>query len=211
MFLLEKSLQQVNNASNGSAPAEAHQTAAGDLREAISEFQRALSYESDNAFAHLLVASSYFNLAQFEEGGEDLKLHVKHLRLAYAAKDSPSTGSAVREEIEAEYALLVSKDIPTAVARYEALAAQHGGSQSRSRFGLRAQWMLAGIYLGDWGTRSCAPNVVDEKKARQKIVQIMAQWPDAPETAFYRQCMAGATKGQEMRVPIGGNPLASRH
>lgn len=175
------------------------------LDRAVQELTAAVEQEPTNPLAHLLLASCYFNLARAHESGEARIRHQQHLKLAYEHRDSdPFSDDPVRLEIEADYALLVAKDVPAAVRRYEELT--RVPQQSRGRFALRAHWMLAGIRLGDWGVTSYAPQLIDPEKARQHVLQILSNWPDSPEAEFYRKCMREGES--EMDVPLERGILA---
>ena len=54
---------------------------------------------------------------------------------------------------------------------------------------LRAHWMLAGIYSGDWGVAKDekGKQVIDPAKARTHLIQILAHWNESSEAEFIRR------------------------
>jgi hypothetical protein len=126
----------------------------------------------------------------------------------------------VRLEINAQYALLVTRDITTAIGHFRRLAGIGvGGDPSGSgngaggpdavdaRFDLRAHWMLAGIHLGDWDAISWGWDHVDPAQAREHILAILAFWPHSPEAAFYRECLEHSLP-DSLDIPVGAPQLA---
>ncbi len=84
-------------------------------------------------------------------------------------------------EIEGDYFLLVKRDIPEAIARYETMTQPDQPLQSQ----LRGHWMLSGIYAGDWG--NAQQPTVDPAKARLHVMQIMANWPNSPQASLLKK------------------------
>lgn len=177
------------------------------LKQAQRHIERALAIEPNSPFAHYLMANCSFNLSRHEHADEERARYFEHLKSAYELRNHAPTGSnRVNIEIEAEHQLVVTKDIGMAVRGYRQLldAAENEGG----RFALRAHWMLAGIHLGDWGTMSEAPKLVDPEVARMHIIEIMAKWPDSPEAAFYQRCLQESGEN-EMVIPVRMDQLAS--
>src|SRR6185436_5754373 len=90
------------------------------------------------------------------------------IKRAYQKRED-SQVDLVKVEIEADYNLIVKKDFAGAITLYESLAtAPH---DSTLHTALRAHWMLAGIYSGDWGVDA---SLVDAKKAREQLLLVLA-------------------------------------
>ncbi len=83
-------------------------------------------------------------------------------------------------EIEADYGLLVEHQIAESIDKYKRLTNDDVPLQSQ----LRAHWMLAGIYAGDWSVDKAH---LDSKLARDHVVQILSNWPDSPEALLLKQ------------------------
>ena len=204
--LLERSLQFVKSSGDPSGDEEAQ--AAALLKEAVVELRTAALHESDNPFTHLLLANCYFNLAEYDFGGDELTRHYDHLRLAYQYRNHDAfKADPMQTEIEAIYALLVTKDLETAIKKYDALI--QSTQLSKGRFALRAHWMLAGIRLGDWGSQDYAPQLVDANQARSHILNILALWPRSSEAAFYQRCIRDSRGESEMKISVGEGRLAA--
>jgi hypothetical protein len=193
LYSLEKSLSATSDNSKG---------ALALLRSALTEFKAASQYDSDNPVVELLLAQTYFNLLALGETMDETHRHFLHLQRAYELRSKPDfAATSWPAEIEGYYALFVEKDIDRAVKVFEEVAAKPGRETEMGA--LRAHWMLAGLYLGDWDSRVFAPNVVSADKAREHVLAILAQWPQMAEAEFYRQCMKQnrSTNG-EVLVPL---------
>ena len=125
------------------------------LDQAEQQLAQALELDGRNATAHLLLANCCFNQAEFYASGNKMaeaekkvQQYRQALERAYQNRGDVKVQS-VGLEIQADYNLLYRKDYAQAVTFYEQLAnaADTAGLQSV----LRAHWMLAGIYSGDWG------------------------------------------------------------
>jgi hypothetical protein len=199
LYALEKSLAAETPRSSGS-DSSGQADAATLLKSAQSEVQAASDLEADNPAVELLLALVHYNLSQLDESGSDQRQHFEHLQRAYDLRDKAEfAGSAWKQEIEAYHALLMNKDVPTAINAFMAIATEPGRESTNSA--LRARWMLAGIYLGDWNSRVYSPDIVDVTKAREQVVTILARWPHLPEAEFYQRCMKDSSNG-EVRVPL---------
>lgn len=156
------------------------------LEQAIIQFRQASRREPDNPFSYLLLSNCYYNLGDYNGTSDEQTKAYINLRKAYELRDHENyANTPVKKEIEAFYELLQHKDIPASVARFEDLIKT--SRSVRGQFSLRAHWMLAGVYLGDWGVAEAAPGLVDVEKARDHIISILAHWPKSPEAAFYRK------------------------
>lgn len=173
------------------------------LTESETHLKRALRHDPENAFAHLLLANCYFNLSRMDETDDYVSLRYSHLgkALRYGRK-RPET-DPLRREIEADYALLAQKKFRTAIEGYQSLADPY--APGNSQYALRANWMLAGLYLGDFGLQEVptdAEAIVNLDKAREHILCILAFWPNSPQAAFYEKCISQAEKGM-MMIDVG--------
>ncbi len=155
------------------------------LQKAIATAQTAAQAEPRNAMAQWLLANARINLgtAQFREGNaaaaeSTMQQAQTDLRTAYRERRSlPST--ALRLEIEADYALLIDHQFETAIEGYRKLTADNFPSATRRR----AHWMLAGLYTGDWGA---GEKYHDATAAREHVIAILANWEECPEAELFR-------------------------
>lgn len=157
------------------------------LDQAEQFLTRAADKNTRDPFIQMLLASSYFNQAQVaaQTGQADVakaksQQFSEALKRAYRDREQVAV-ELVRTEIEADYLLIVKKDIPAAIKQYELLAAAPHDAQLHSA--LRAHWMLAGIYTGDWGVST---ELIDVAKAKEHLVLILAHWPTSAEAAFIK-------------------------
>jgi tetratricopeptide (TPR) repeat protein len=157
------------------------------LAQAEQALARAANQDPRNPFTHMLTASCHFNLAQAAanddrtaEAKERSRQMAEALKRAYRERGSAQV-ELLRLEIEADHALLVTKDYPEAIRLYEQLATAPNDATLHTA--LRAHWMLAGIYSGDW---SVPETVVQPQKAREHLIRILAHWPDSSEAAFIK-------------------------
>ncbi|MCL4202281.1 MAG: VWA domain-containing protein [Pirellulaceae bacterium] len=155
-----------------------------------ASLNRVLATNGDpsNPFAQILLASCQFNQAQvLLNAGRDEEARAKSqacrqaVNLAYRFRNNAQY-DYLRTEIEADYNLLFKKDYEAAIRLYEQLA--QGDPKTPLSSSLRATWMLGGIYSGDWGVPA---QWVDESKARQQLVKILAVWPDSREADYIRR------------------------
>lgn len=99
--------------------------------------------------------------------------------------------SGLKTEVEADYYLLMRREPEKAVERYARLTENFQPTASQ----LRGHWMLAGIHAGDWGT--AGQSVVDPDKARYHITQVLANWPDSPESELLKRWLRWDETNQE--------------
>lgn len=126
-------------------------------------------------------AQSLLNAGQAEQAAAHSRRCLQAVNNAYRFRNN-SEYDFLKTEIEADYDLLVKKDFAAAIQRYEQLA--QGDPQTPLTSALRANWMLAGIYSGDWGTPA---EFTDQAKSRQRLIRILALWPESREAEFIRR------------------------
>lgn len=163
------------------------------LAQARSSLALARQEDQQNPLVYLLLASAAFNDAQVlssqgksEEAAAALRECSQALSLAYRFRREAKF-DYLRREIEADYHLLVGKSYPEAIAAYEELSQLTPDTPLHTA--LRAHWMLAGIYSGDWGLAKNEKGkaVIDPAKARGHLIQILANWSDSSEAEFIRR------------------------
>jgi tetratricopeptide (TPR) repeat protein len=160
------------------------------LAQAATRLNRAAETTGDptNPLIQVLLASCLFNEAQSllhagraDEAAAKSRAAFTAVNNAYRFRSNTDQGF-LKNEIEADYALLVKKDHAAAIQLYQQL--EGGDPQTPLNSALRATWTLAGIYSGDWGTPA---KFVDETQARQRLIRILAGWPDSREAQFIRR------------------------
>ncbi len=156
------------------------------LKQADASCRAALVSEPRNALAHWLSSNVAYNqaLRLFKTGEAEaaetrMREMKSSLKRAVREKRDVDVPSLVTE-IEADYALLVDRDVPAAIVKYTELTSEDAPLQSQ----LRGHWMLAGIYAGDWAVDETNLN---PDLARENVVQILANWPDSPEATLLKQ------------------------
>lgn len=157
------------------------------LEQAEQALGRAADQDVRNPFTHMLLASCYYNQAQVaanqgkpEEAKTTGQQYIEALKRAYREIDN-SQIELLKTEIAADYALLVKKDYNKAIELYQQLTS--APNDAKLHTALRAHWMLAGIYSGDWGV---VAQMVNGVEARKHLVQILAHWPESPEAMFIK-------------------------
>jgi hypothetical protein len=200
MYSLEKSLSTGGMVLDSSY--DKRSNALSLLRSALTDFKAAAEYEADNPVNELLLAQTCYNLVAIGEMTDESHRHFLHLQRAYELRLQPGfEATSWPAEIEGYHALLVEKDINRAVKVFEEIALKPGRETSMAA--LRAHWMLAGLYVGDWESRVFAPEIVDPVKSREHVLAILALWPQLAEADFYRQCLRQSRSGSgEMFVPL---------
>jgi hypothetical protein len=158
------------------------------LTRASTSIAAAAGAEPRNPLVHWLGANTAYNLAAYQygtgntaEGESQMKEMGRYLSRAYRGRSDVKLPSLVTE-IEADHALLVSRDIKTAINQYQAMTQPEQPSATRRR----GHWMLSGIYAGDWGV---AESAVDPVMAREHLVMILSNWPESPEAELLRTWM----------------------
>jgi len=151
------------------------------LERAVLKLGAAAMLDAKNPLIHAMLANCHFNLARTDQSEDHSQKSLESLKTAYELRNNASS-DAVRLEIEADYALLVERDVAEAISIYEMMLLEPDRPLQLRR-ALRAHWMLAGIYCGDWDVPS---SFVDPDKAREHILQVLAHWGDSPEATFYK-------------------------
>jgi tetratricopeptide (TPR) repeat protein len=175
------------------------------LAEARDALEKARHEDQQNPLAYLLLANCCFNQAQaLLSSGQDaeasghLEAFAQALSVAHRFRREAKF-EYLRLEIEADYALLISKDYAAAAAAYEELARISPDTPLHPA--LRAHWMLAGIHSGDWGVadNSEGQALIDAAKAREHLIQILAHWPESSEAEFVRHNLRWDERAGENR------------
>lgn len=184
------------------------------LKQAARHLERAVDADPRNPFVHLLQASCSLNLARhYQQLGDDvaatkaMQAFSEALKRAYRDRDN-TPDPHVTKEIEADYQLLIRRDCPAAIQLYEELARVQ--EDTKLHPALRAHWMLAGIYSGDWGVDEAQ---IDPAKARGHLIAILAHWEDSPEAAFIKRHMRwNEEKGKNLfaHFPRSNEPLVAK-
>ncbi len=156
------------------------------LERADASCRAALVSEPRHPLAHWLAANVAYNqalrlykLGEIDAAEKRMSESKSSLRRAIRQlQDVDSENLAV--EIEADFALLVQRDLGAAISKYTEMTSETSPSSSQCR----GHWMLAGIYAGDWSVDEA---YVDPKLARENVIQILANWPDSPESTLLKQ------------------------
>jgi hypothetical protein len=184
------------------------------LTKAKAGLDRAIELDTSNPFAHYMLANYYFNQAQAmnssgrqAEAAQLMKEFRKALNDAYDNRSENIPGELVTE-IKGLHDLLIRKDVAGAIQAFESLAAVNADTKLNSA--LRAHWMLAGIYSGDWGIDP--KQWADATKVRQHLMQILAFWESSPEADFIRKSLRWddqSGKSQFNQFPKANSDLAN--
>jgi tetratricopeptide (TPR) repeat protein len=154
-----------------------------------------LANNRDHAFAQVLLSSCLYNQAtaletigQLDEARAKFQQAKSTITAAFAAR-AKLLDPLTRLEVEGDYQLLVKQDYPAAIEAY--LKITEFSVDSPVRPALRAHWMLAGIFSGDWqiAKSDSAAAIMDPEKARMHLVQILANWPESSEAEMVRRNM----------------------
>jgi hypothetical protein len=149
--------------------------------------------DPENPVAQFLLASCYFNQWLHAKQQAD-EVTATELRSLFTTALDRARGfrkntidEDLKTEIAADYALFRERDLPAAIALYEKLtgAAREGEAAIELHSALRAHWMLAGIYSGDWSITG--ENIPDGDKLRYHLLMILSHWPDSSEATFVRE------------------------
>jgi hypothetical protein len=167
--------------------------AASLLEKAADSLSDAIANDRDNPLAHLLLANCYFAQAQIlsdqnqaEPAGEKMQQFRAALNRANR-NQSKLERDELKNEIKADYALFGRQGgAAEAIELYESLTGAAGQPDDKISLetALRAHWMLAGIYSGDWGVD---PALRDSEEARSHLASILAHWPDSPQAEILRR------------------------
>jgi hypothetical protein len=183
------------------------------LDQAERALESAIKTEPQNALGHWLLsnvlmnqAAGLFSSSQNADAGKKLTAMRSALRRAHRYRERLS--SSLAQEIEADEALLIRGDHAAALAGYETLAQDSQPLATQ----LRAHWMLAGLYAGDWGVGAKAAELVEAAKVRKHVIQILVRWPDSPQATLLRQWLQwddDTGKSRYYHFPQTNDPLAS--
>jgi len=150
------------------------------LQQSLKGIELAAKSDPRNPIVSWLRSNVAYNLAaqafktSDESEGNRLTQQMKDsLNRAYADRGRIKAKS-LATEVEADYSLLVRRDVEAAVTGYTAMTDMSQPSATR----LRGHWMLSGIYAGDWGVDE---SKVNQEAAREHLVSILANWPESPE------------------------------
>ncbi len=148
--------------------------------EAQADLEAALKLETDNPLVNALLANVYFGQFQILENNADAAGAAAKRRLANqfigeAKKHMGRLFESDQLEIDADFHFYRG-NFEQAAALYEQLA-ERGDTLAHVE---RARWMLTGIYSGDWGIDKSAKGLVDARKARAQIVQLLAYFQESP-------------------------------
>ena len=147
----------------------------------------AASAEPRNPLARWLQANVAYNQAAhlYQLGETDAaKQRMKEMKASLTRAIGLRAGvhlPSLLTEIEGDHFLLIKRDLPAAIERYQMLTEPDQPLQSQ----LRGHWMLSGIFAGDWG--GAQQPTVDPVKARLHVMQIMANWPHSPQASLLKR------------------------
>jgi len=176
-----------------------------DLSAAIELLEPLAGDAAANAFTHSLLASANYNLAKTreEQGQVDQAKSAMTRAIGYLTKAFDGrrqlNDRLLQAEIEADHALLVRKDYPAAVRRYQAITEFSEASQLK--MALRAHWMLAGVQCGDWGASQAEDFQPSTPLARWHLIQILAFWPESEEARVIQKYMRWSTGDGKTGTP----------
>ncbi|WP_207395120.1 vWA domain-containing protein [Bremerella alba] len=169
------------------------QQRAEHLESAIGLLKPMTESADANAFTYSLLASANYNLAKTrEEQGQatqaksDMQDAIGYLTKAFDGRRQLND-RLLQAEIEADHALLVRKDFPAAVRRYQSIT--QFSEASLLKMALRAHWMLAGVQCGDWGASDADDFQPNTQLARKHLIHILAFWPESEEARVIQKYM----------------------
>jgi tetratricopeptide (TPR) repeat protein len=179
--LLERALEYSANDAESAEP----------LAQAHERLVHGLALDESNPVGNALDAYCAFNraqnswrLGQVDSARSEVERAKKALNRAYRER-SKMPNRWMEVEISADFHLLADlPDVNRAIGLYESLTKQDKGVPEFLQ--LRAHWMLAGIYAGDWGVPA---QLIDAHKARMHVVQIMSGWPESHEASYFRRTL----------------------
>lgn len=159
--------------------------ASNDLKKAFLQLTSALKIEPDNVHAHFFLASCLYNLDHAGADGETSNnsgAFKEHLKRAFELRTKSVTND-IRLEIEGDYQLFVECNVDAAIKSYRAIHENGAASEKSLK---RANWMLAGIYAGEWGAGSHHLNL---KESRIHVLNILARYESSSEAKFFKKQM----------------------
>lgn len=148
--------------------------------EAQADLESAVKLEPNNPLVNALLANVYFAQFQLLQASNDAagaaaKRRVANQLIGVAKKNMGSVFASDQLEIDADFNFYRG-NFAQAAAIYEQLL-ERGETLAHVE---RARWMLTGIYSGDWGIDASAGELVDARKARTQIVQLLAFFQESP-------------------------------
>lgn len=160
------------------------------LSQAESQLREATRRAPRNALAQHLLGNCYFNQARHYEQAGDEKSAKQKARafsgaLQLAKRNRTSTDENTQVEIQADYELYLG-EVTKAVESYRRLTGAEDPAERNLHMALRAHWMLAGIYSGDFDVDA---KLVNGERARDHLLHILAEWPDSYEADLIRRYM----------------------
>ena len=160
------------------------------LKQAEIQLRKATRRDPRNALAQHLLGNCYFNQARHFEQESDEKLAQQKARafggaLQLAKRNRSSADQNTQIEIDADYELYLG-DVTKAVESYRRLTGAEDPAERNLHMALRAHWMLAGIYSGDFDV---AAEIVNGNLARDHLLHILAEWPDSYQADLIRRYM----------------------
>jgi tetratricopeptide (TPR) repeat protein len=161
------------------------------------------------------MASAAYNLAKLHErSGDSDQARLNQQQALSSLKEAfrlrtQLVDRLTRLEVQADHALMVTRDIEEAVRLYEEILQFSEASPLRPA--LRAHWMLMGIHLGAWQIDATHPNLVQPDRAREHLLRILAFWPASSEAAAVKRFVLWDEKAGRSRtpyLPVDSQPLA---
>jgi hypothetical protein len=152
------------------------------LEKAKLKLGAAALLDPTNPLIHAWLATAHYNTAGDDPESEGAAAYRKALEQAHANIEK-APGPVYRSLIEAQYVLAITHDGKQAIDLYESLLSSKADQLDVA---LKAHWMLAGIYAGDWGAPEEAKNPA---KAREHIIQILANWSDSKEAEYLKDAL----------------------
>lgn len=157
------------------------------LETADAASRAAIASEAQNPVARWLQSNVAYNQAARLYSVGEVEAAKKRMRemkiaLSLAYRNSQKIEApSLMTEVQADYHLLIERNIEKAVAKYDEMTDPNAPNQSQ----LRGHWMLAGIYAGDWGNENS--EFLSAEKSRQHLTEILANWPESPETRLLKE------------------------
>lgn len=160
------------------------------LLQAVSDLEQAAKEDKANPLVHYLLALGHLKLSRLLDQSlvrsSHFKLHEKSMHDAWDClpRRRPMTEPPFQTLIRA-HCLTHRREHKKAVRLLDQLISDPQVVWSATA--RRANWLLAGIRLGEWNTVDHRQDrLIDAVTARDHLVQILALWPESPEAEFCR-------------------------